>query len=318
MASYADSDSEDGLDYSTNPAWADVTPLPQDDGDNPLAQIAYSPDYALAMSYLRATMAANDHTPRVLNLTAEIIDMNPAHYTVWSYRFKTLISLDAAKQLDTEELTWGWRSELDWVQSIARQNQKNYQIWHHRQLIIDHLGDPTSERERTDEMFGLDSKNYHVWTYRQWLIRRFGLFDEEELAATAKLLEEDVRNNSAWNHRYFVVFGKLGAGKPAEAAVVAEIEFAKKAILTAPQNPSPWSYLKAVLRKGDIELATLQPFCESFSPILSPDEIKSSHALDILSEIYDEAGDQAKAEKASPTLYFKYHNPVAQSQRPIR
>ncbi|KAK6334150.1 CAAX geranylgeranyltransferase alpha subunit [Orbilia brochopaga] len=259
------------------------------------------------MSYLRAVMAANDHSPRVLALTAEIIDMNPAHYTVWGYRFRTLMSLDTAGQLGTDAVAWTWSRELDWVQSIARNHEKNYQIWHHRQLIVDHLADSTGERARTEEMFALDSKNYHVWTYRQWLVRRFALFDEEELALTTKMLGEDIRNNSAWNHRFFVVFGALPDGqKPAEEVVEREIEFAKKAIQLTPQNPSPWSYIKAVLRKGNVGLATLQSFCEQFSPVSSPDDIKSSHALDVLSEIYDEAGDAAKAEKALELLASKF------------
>lgn len=56
-------------------------------------------------------------------------------------------------------------------------------------------------------MFELDAKNYHVWSYRQWLVRRFDLWDEGELEATEQLIEDDVRNNSAWNHRFFVVSG---------------------------------------------------------------------------------------------------------------
>lgn len=57
-------------------------------------------------------------------------------------------------------------------------------------------------------MFALDSKNYHVWSYRQWLVKRFGLWDDGELEAVDMLLKMDVRNNSAWNHRWFVVFGR--------------------------------------------------------------------------------------------------------------
>ncbi|KAK6530026.1 CAAX geranylgeranyltransferase alpha subunit [Orbilia ellipsospora] len=305
MASY-DSEEEE-LDYSTDPRWADVTPLPQDDGENPLAQIAYAPEYTLAMSYLRAIMAANEHSSRVIHLTSDIIRMNAAHYTVWGYRFKTLMFLDRSNSFEDKSTgwSWSWREELEWVGSIAKRYEKNYQIWHHRQLIIDHLDDATGERAVTEGMFELDSKNYHVWTYRQWLVQRFNLFDEEELATTARLLEEDVRNNSAWNHRYFIVFGKPGTDSATEV-LEREIEFAKEAILKAPQNPSPWSYLKAVLRKGKIELTTLKPFCEGFSPVLSPDEIKSSHALDILSEIYDQTGDAAKAEKALELLASKF------------
>ena len=71
-------------DYETSEKWADVVPIPQNEGGpNPLAAIAYSEEYSTAMSYLRAVMAANEHSPRVLEVTEHVISMNPAHYTVW-------------------------------------------------------------------------------------------------------------------------------------------------------------------------------------------------------------------------------------------
>ena len=70
--------------YADSPDWRDVDPLPQDEGGpNPLAAIAYTEEYSEAMSYLRAVMARNEISDRVLNLTEDIISMNPAHYTVW-------------------------------------------------------------------------------------------------------------------------------------------------------------------------------------------------------------------------------------------
>lgn len=56
-------------------------------------------------------------------------------------------------------------------------------------------------------MFEADAKNYHVWSYRQWLVRRFDLWEKGELESTEEMLKKDIRNNSAWNHRWFVVFG---------------------------------------------------------------------------------------------------------------
>ena len=70
--------------YSNSDQWQDVVPIPQDDGGpNPLAAIAYTEEYSEAMSYLRAVMAENEKSERVLGLTEDIIRMNPAHYTVW-------------------------------------------------------------------------------------------------------------------------------------------------------------------------------------------------------------------------------------------
>lgn len=70
--------------YHDDEAWKDIEPLPQDDGGmHPLAAIAYTEEYSEAMGYLRAVMANNEFSERVLGLTEHIINMNPAHYTVW-------------------------------------------------------------------------------------------------------------------------------------------------------------------------------------------------------------------------------------------
>ena len=70
--------------YAEDPAWADIEPLQQDEGgSHPLAAIAYSEEYSEAMAYLRAVMAKGALDERILELTEDIIKMNPAHYTVW-------------------------------------------------------------------------------------------------------------------------------------------------------------------------------------------------------------------------------------------
>ena len=123
--------------YADDPEWADVTPLPTDEGGpNPLAAIAYSDEYEETMSYLRAVMAANEYSQRALNLTEDLIDMNPAHYTVWLYRAQCLFALDSYL-----------RDELDWLNETALQHLKNYQIWHHRMLIVDRMDTCQGEAE---------------------------------------------------------------------------------------------------------------------------------------------------------------------------
>jgi protein farnesyltransferase/geranylgeranyltransferase type-1 subunit alpha len=74
-------------------------------------------------------------------------------------------------------------------------------------------------------MFDLDMKNYHVWSYRQWLVQRFGLWDAGELESTDELLKKDVRNNSAWNHRWYVTFGRGAEAFEDKEAVQRELEY---------------------------------------------------------------------------------------------
>lgn len=272
--------------YSTDPQWSDVVPLPTDEGGpNPLAAIAYSPEYEEAMSYLRAVMAANEYSDRVLDLTEHIIDLNPAHYTVWLYRASTLFALRA-----------DLREELEWISDTARAHQKNYQIWNHRMMVVGELGDPAGEREFVEEMFGLDGKNYHVWSYRQWLVRRFDLWGEGEFAFVEKMLEKDVRNNSAWNYRWFLVNGREDEGIKGitdDKVKQREIEFATSAVGKAPQNPSPWNYLRGISKASGDNLKELKDLASQYADTSKPDGVRSSHALDLLADILADEDKQA-------------------------
>jgi protein farnesyltransferase/geranylgeranyltransferase type-1 subunit alpha len=266
-------------------------------------------------------MAAKEHSPRVLTLTEHIISMNAAHYTVWLYRASTLFALSSS-------IT----AELAWVNDVALEHQKNYQIWHHRQILIDNLyssisSDPASlqalaesEREFMTQMFDEDSKNYHVWSYRQYLVRKLDMFGESELKSIEKLLRSDVRNNSAWSHRFFVVFSDPAYCTPDSKATEhdpkipdeildREVEFGKAATFEAPQNQSPWNYIRGVLRKGGRKLSTLECFAEEFVKLPEGErveDVRSSHALDFLADVWSEEGKVEKADLALRLLGDRY------------
>lgn len=284
--------------YADNPAWADITPLPTDDGGpNPLAAIAYSEEYSETMSYLRAVMAINETSERVLDLTEDLIDMNPAHYTVWLYRAQVLFALDS-----------DLRAEIEWLNETALQHQKNYQIWHHRNLVVDRLGSAEGEVEFVERMFEQDAKNYHVWSYRQWLVKRFDLWEDGELEYIEELLKKDVRNNSAWNHRWYIVNGREGAKGVDDAQIrEREIAFAKQAIELAPQNQSPWNYIRGIIRKAKLSPSDFKAFAEEYASLDQPDIVRCSHALDLLADIYAEQSDkQEEASRALDLLATRY------------
>ena len=286
--------------YADDPEWADVTPLPTDEGGpNPLAAIAYSEEYEETMSYLRAVMAANEFSPRVLELTEDLIDMNPAHYTVWLYRAQCLIAING-----------DLRRELEWLNATALAHLKNYQIWHHRMMLLDKLDDCEGEGEFVEQMFERDAKNYHVWSYRQWLVKRFALWDKGELEFTEKLIEADVRNNSAWNHRWYVINGQEKEGVPGvkdEKIREREIKFAQAAIAKSPHNQSPWNYLRSIYKTSGLPLSGLKEFVSQYADVEQPDSIRSSYALDLMAEILaEEEESKHQAATALDMLAQKY------------
>jgi len=250
----------------------------------------------------------------VLQLTEHIIRMNPAHYTVWQYRYDTLIALGAPLE-----------KELELMDEIAKKFIKYYQVWHHRRLLQIKLCKPLPELTFIAKILAIDEKNYHTWAYRQWLLVHFNepeLWDGE-LPFVELLLSGDVRNNSAWHHRFFVVFetgahtgsleDKEGGGK--DEVLRRELRFVKEKISLAPNNASTWNYLRGVCEKSRITLGELWEFVEPYTiphekeggldgedyvDLENPKPSKNSKlpcalAVEFLADIYIEEGEKAQA-----------------------
>lgn len=196
---------------------------------------------------------------------------------------------------------------------------------------------PPKELDFLMDMFAQDSKNYHVWTYRHWLVRRFQLWDTpRETQDVESLLTSDVRNNSAWNHRFMLRFGPRAdehdAGMPnsnappaekGKLAVVdedlvdAELAYAKSKILLAPENRSPWSYARGVLRAAGRPLSEWKDFAQKLvtdkmeNGQLVDVEVKSSHALEWLADVYAEETEPSPAEAVRMlTLLKEKYDPI--------
>lgn len=263
--------------------------------------------------------------------------MNPAHYTVWLFRFKIISTLKLSVP-----------DEIDWLNHVALGNLKNYQIWNHRQILMDYyyplIEDDDaatralarSETQFISRILADDAKNYHVWSYRQYLVGQLFMWTRSELLSTQNFIEEDVRNNSAWSHRFYIVFSDPTASTPGSgptdadpqipaATLDREINYVMEKINLAPQNQSAWNYLSGALVKGGRSLSTMKELAESFVTALGDEaeEVRSSHALDFLAKVYDEEGDGEKArlclrrlgEKWDPVRegYWKYRTTLLKS-----
>ncbi|UYV74452.1 FNTA [Cordylochernes scorpioides] len=227
--------------YKDKPEWADIKPIPQDEGPNPIICIAYSDKYKDVNDYLRALLHKNEISERALGLTKEAIYLNPANYT--------------ASYCGIDE-------------------------------------DGSKEKPFTEEIIAIDAKHYHAWQHRQWAMKEFGLWDDE-LSYVEKLLEDDIRNNSAWNQRYFVVKHTTGFSDP--EIMKREIKYTLDAIAKAAHNESPWSYLRGLLgaKLGD---EAVVKFCKELlkSGCISP------HLMAFLVDVAEEEMESQPA--ARPAL----------------
>ncbi|CAD6581680.1 MAG: CAAX geranylgeranyltransferase alpha subunit [Cyphobasidiales sp. Tagirdzhanova-0007] len=296
--------------WEARDGWTDVTPIAQAEAPNPLVPINYAPEYISAMATFRWILAQYELSKRVLDLTFEIVKMNPAHYTVWAYRSKTLLYLKDSLEDGVQLLI----KELGILDELVRMHLKNYQVWQHRRIIVTSLSDPSREIPFTTRALAFDAKNYHTWAYRQWALSHFysdpaehGVVWKEELKFTDNLLDNDVRNNSAWNHRWFVVFARLE--KASESVQNEEVRFAKIRIDLAPNNPSAWNYLRGIL--DHFSLSYL-PHLQWAQRLRSPADCEAEVvlAMEFLADIFSVSNEIAKVEEI--------YNALAKQADPMR
>ncbi|KAG5421311.1 RAM2 [Candida metapsilosis] len=279
----------------SNYDFSDVEPVNLNTNEPQLCQILYDEEYKSTMGTLLALMQLKEYSPRALYLTELGIEQLASHYTTWIYRFNILRNLPDTNFYD----------ELDWCEQIALDNEKNYQIWNYRQLIINEIlkqeeankkgskFEPHREFPILEAMLDADPKNHHVWSYRKWLVEKFDLYnDEKERSFVSDAIDADLLNNSAWSHRFFLNFAPGASSN--EETIKQEISYVKEKITQCPQNASSWNYLEGIYDKYDKDVCDLEEFAYGMVD-LDTKEVKSTFALDLLSRIYKQKGDDDKA-----------------------
>jgi protein farnesyltransferase/geranylgeranyltransferase type-1 subunit alpha len=247
------------------------------------------------MSLFRAVAASGERSFRVLSLTQEIINISPAHYTVWYHR-----------QLVSQALGRSWREELQWCSSLADENPKNYQIWQHRRWCLN-LGITSGDFTAADAQSELDfladfltnpehsdQKNYHAWSNRQWVLRScnssFNLPFDIDVGFCLRMIKLDVFNNSAWNHwHYCLRAGQCGIKELPISAVL----FACDVLRNHADNESPWSFIRGCFPEG-IPFASFQPLVDAVDFVLVK-EPRCRFALEIHAIMAVQCGDTASA-----------------------
>ncbi|KAL7558670.1 hypothetical protein ACA910_010043 [Epithemia clementina (nom. ined.)] len=267
--------------------FADVVPVPQDDGPDVVCCIDYPAGFQKVYDYFRAILKRHEISPRVFGLTSLCLHHNPANYTVWHVRRQcfslVLSSLSAShpnqeneglvvavgaaqNSLLTNAQEQLFTRELEYTANLGGSNPKNYQIWYHRRTLLDKYC--TRELSYIDSVLEIDAKNYHAWSHRQWfvlaMVDKKPSFMDLELAYTTELIDRDIRNNSAWNHRWFVLHNQYTNDYDNESeskqqrqqqrlpfhVVESEAHFALDQILLDPYNESSCRFLVALLKEA--------------------------------------------------------------------
>lgn len=133
------------------------------------------------------------------------------------------------------------------------------------------------ERARVDSALDSDDKNYHAWSHLGWLAREAALpsterkppaasdgddtsrsredgplaqpASDEDLIATGARIRKDVRNNSAYAHRW-------ATGRSA-CQSTNELRWALDRTRLAPRNEAAWNYALALSRRVSVGVAEI-------------------------------------------------------------
>ncbi|KAH0792862.1 geranylgeranyl transferase type-2 subunit alpha [Histomonas meleagridis] len=158
--------------------------------------------------------------------------------TLWNMRKKRVL-----ENKTEENLT----KELQVALQVLRKNPKAYWAWHHRRWCADLCEnfDYKYEVELCNQYLAADCRNFHVWRHRRWAVSRCGEdIYTQELAFSSKLIAANFSNFSAWHYR---------SQLPNLTNFEEEIETAKAAFWTDPNDQSSWIYYRWLLTRPSIK-----------------------------------------------------------------
>lgn len=169
--------------------------------------ISYS---SLASEVMRRKIA-RDLSSDALDLTGNLLKLNPDFQSIWNYRRFILLNLHGhigitdsvpIVPIDSVDANILRESELSISTAGIKKNSKCYGAWYHRQWIIERLKtNIDSELELCKEFLRLDQRNFHCWNYRRYLVRIGDISHSAEFSFSTEKIEENFSNYSAFHHR---------------------------------------------------------------------------------------------------------------------
>lgn len=190
-----------------------------------------------------------------LDLTAEVLIINPDLGTFWNFRREVLLKMEQEKSVSERGLLFG--GELSFLERCLRVNPKSYGTWHQRVWALRRHPDPDwrHELQLCTQCLQQDGRNFHCWDHRRVVVREGRLPVEEELDFTQRLINTNFSNYSAWHYRSTVLplvhpHPSL-ARQPSPLALTHECELVQNAVFTDPNDQSAWFYHRWLLGRAD-------------------------------------------------------------------
>ncbi|KAH0793971.1 prenyltransferase alpha subunit [Histomonas meleagridis] len=225
--------------YKDDPEWADLTPIPLPKREDEPFIIEYSPEYEDLFGYFNAILAKEEISERALKIVNDVISRHSTHYTAWWYKTKIM-----------EKISYDPVTEMNNIDTILFDHHKSYQAWYFKQWLVDHLKEDIDQIQFLKDMFLSDAKNFHGWGFAIWYASRWNKAKEVYDIAIYEI-EQDMRNNSAWNARK--VTGEMLKVDP-----VKEFEDAAKSLLVVGKNEPACTFAIEMCKKDNSLIGKLR------------------------------------------------------------
>lgn len=114
------------------------------------------------------------------------------NYDLSTNRRDVLEALGIPSVITKDGLNKEFEKEYEFSRQMIEENQKNYQVWHHRKSLVAWAAEYDDDSEEisltdvelctklarlelvlTEKILETDAKNYHAWQHRQWVLRTF-------------------------------------------------------------------------------------------------------------------------------------------------
>ena len=101
------------------------------------------------------------------------------------------------------------------------------------------------------------------------------------------LLQDDVKNNSVWNYRFFLVL-YINGNKLEKNIIENEIKYAIEKIKECPVNECPYSYIRGFITKYNYKYDDFLFVKEEVENIINNNKEDNPYGLNILLDFYEE------------------------------
>jgi len=231
-----------------------------------------------------------------LEITAQILSMNPELCSFWNYRRKTLLILE--KNKTPEEIQILYNAELKLMEELIPRNSKSYWIWFHRKWVTAKMTtcDWSRELGLCGKLLLRDDRNFHCWNYRRYVVKQSQCSLSDEFDFTTKRIEENFSNYSAWHQRSVLILKiYLPDSKEYSSVLDKEFELIRSAFYTEPADQSAWIYHRWLVTQVCLSLAIEDQkvilkreleMCNELKSLLQSEEDQSLQKWPIFTSIF--------------------------------